>query len=88
MLQKYLSFVPAALGALLAGACVPAPRAPIDLQHVEARVVYFGLNGPRSTVCPGEPVAMDISLDATVDGSEVRLVKHRFEIDDYIFDMR
>ena len=68
--------------------CVPAPRGPIDLQHVEARVVYFGLNGPRSTVCPGEPVKMDISLDAIVDGDHVRLVKHRFEIDDYIFDMR
>jgi hypothetical protein len=84
--KSLLATVVLAIGMTLA--CVPAPRGPIDLQHVEAKVVYFGLAGPRSTVCPGEPVKMDISLDADVDGDHVRLVKHRFDIDDYIFDMR
>jgi hypothetical protein len=86
----------AALVAILAcaggGACVPAPRGPIDLTRVEARVVHFGLKSPRSAICPGEPVALDVMLDVVDPGDHDakprRLVPHRHEIDDAIFDVR
>jgi hypothetical protein len=88
--QNQSSALPVATLLALASAvaCVPAPRAPIDLQRVEAKVVHFGLAGPRSTICPGQPIALDVALDAIVDGDEpMHLVRHRRDIDDAIFDV-
>ena len=84
-------FVGGALAALAGTACVPTPRGPIDLHRVEAKVVHFGL-GPRSAICPGESVRLNVFLDVVdaddPDGVPYRLVPHRHEIDDAIFDFR
>ena len=70
-------------------ACVPAPRAPVDLETVQAQAVRFGLAGPRATICPGEPVKLDVLIDALDEGGDrVLLRPHRREIDDRIFDPR
>ena len=78
--------------ALTGAACVPAPRGPIDLHRVEARAVHFGLASPRSAICPGEPVRLNVMLDVVdaddPDAAPRRLVPHRHEIDDAIFDFR
>lgn len=82
--------IPLAVLLCATAACVPAPRAPIDLHRAETKVVRFGLKGPRSTICPGEPTKLDVIVDAVIDGDDetTRLVPHRHEINDYIFDMR
>jgi hypothetical protein len=87
LLHRIIPFV---LAASTAVACVPAPRAPIDLHRAETKVVRFGLKGPRSTVCPGEPTSTEIVLDAVIDGDDTptRLVPYRHEIDDWIFDRK
>jgi hypothetical protein len=78
-----LAFAPAFV------ACVPAPRAPVDLETVQARAVRFGLAGPRATICPGEPVKLDVLIDAVdADGDRVLLRPHRRTLDDWIFDPR
>lgn len=70
-------------------ACVPAPRAPVDLETVQARAVKFGLAGPRATICPGEPVKLDVLIDAIDQDGDHRLLRpHRRELDDWIFDPR
>jgi hypothetical protein len=76
-----------ALVGLALDSCVPAPRAPVDLQRAEAKVIRFGLRHPRAAICPGEPVELDVSLDVkTDDGDEMHLVPRRVDIDDAIFD--
>lgn len=74
----------------LAG-CGWSPRGPIDLQRVETRAVHFGLKSPRSAICPGEPVGLQVFLDVADPGSRGpsrRLVPERFDLDDAIFDLR
>src|SRR5688500_9780207 len=62
-------------------ACVPAPRAPVDLETVQARAVRFGLAGPRATICPGEPVKLDVLIDAIDhDGDRLLLRPHRRDL--------
>ena len=59
---------------------MPAPRAPVDLETVQARAVRFGLAGPRATICPGEPVKLDVlidALDAWKQGTAVTLAKRK-----------
>lgn len=70
-------------------ACVPAPRAPVDLESVDTRSVRFGLAGPRGAICPGQPVKLDVLLEAVDrDGDPVRLRAHRRTFEDAIFDPR
>lgn len=69
-------------------ACVPTRTAPIDLYRADTKVIRFALKNPRSTICPGEPVALDVELDAVVDGEILHLKQHRFGLDDYIFEPR
>ena len=67
--------------------CVPAPRAPIDLQKAEAKTIRLGLRHPRSAICPGEPVELDFSMEVdTDDGDRFHVVARRVDIDDAIFD--
>jgi len=80
--------VPLALIACALVACVPTRTAPIDLYRADTKVIRFALKNPRSTICPGEPVAMDVELDAVVDGDILHLKQHRFDLDDYIFEPR
>lgn len=78
-----------AFASLVFGACVPAPRAPVDLETVEARAVRFGLAGPRATICPGEAVKLDVLIDAIDrDGDRMLLRPHRRTFEDAIFDPR
>lgn len=67
-------------------------RGSVDLHRVEARAVHFGLASPRSAICPGEPVRLNVLLDVVdaddPDGDPRRLVPYRHEIDDEIFDFR
>lgn len=69
-------------------ACVPTRTAPIDLYRADTKVIRFALKNPRSAICPGEPVAMDVELDAVVDGEILHLKQHRFGLDDYLFEPR
>ncbi len=49
----------------------------------------FGLAGPRATICPGEPVKLDVVLDVVdEDGEAMKLVPHRRTFEDAIFDVR
>jgi len=68
--------------------CVPTRTAPIDLYRADTKVIRFALKNPRSAICPGEPVAMDVELDAIVDGDILHLKQHRFDLDDRIFEPR
>lgn len=75
--------------AVLFVACVPAPRAPVDLERVEPRAIRFGLASPRAVVCPGQPVKLDVVIDAVDDeGDPLKLVPHRRTFEDTIFDVR
>lgn len=86
MLHRIVRLLPVALGFV---ACVPAPRAAIDLERVETRQVRFGLASPRAAVCPGEPVKLDVVLDVVdEDGDAMKLVPHRRTFEDSIFDVR
>lgn len=69
-------------------ACVPTRTAPIDLYRADTKVVRFALKNPRSTICPGQPVALDVELDALVDGELLHLKQHRYDLDDWIFEPR
>ncbi|MCW5809827.1 MAG: hypothetical protein KIT84_02355 [Labilithrix sp.] len=53
--------------------------------------MHFGLASPRSAICPGEPVGLHVLLDVVDpgdDGPPRRLVPHRVDLDDAIFDLR
>lgn len=75
-----------ASGAL--GGCVSSRTAPIDLYRADTKVIRFALKNPRSTVCPGQPVPLDVELDALVDGELLHLKQRRFDLDDYMFHTR
>lgn len=74
---------------LVAVGCVPAPRGAIDLHRAETRRINLALESARSTICPGEAVGLDVTLDVVVDGEDelTRLVPKRHVIDDYLFDV-
>ena len=72
-----------------AGACVPTPREPVDLETVRPDAIRFGPAGPRATICPGEPTKFEAIIDGVDrDGDRVLLRPHRRELDDAIFDVR
>ncbi len=70
-------------------ACVPTPRAPVDLRTAEAKVIRFGLASGQGSVCPGSAVPVDVQLEAELDGDgdRVHVFQHRRDIDDRIFDL-
>jgi hypothetical protein len=68
-------------------ACVNG-TAPIDLYRADTKVLRVALKNPRSAICPGEPVPLDIELDALVDGDMIHLKQRRFDLDDRIFEPR
>ncbi len=75
------------VGASLAVGCFP-PRGPIDLHEVTTHRVTVALSGPRNTICPGEPVALEMALDVESDSGGMRLLQHRRDLDDALFDVR
>ncbi|MBX3192476.1 MAG: hypothetical protein KF819_36130 [Labilithrix sp.] len=70
------------------GGCVPMRTAPVDLYRADTRVVRLALKNPRSAICPGQPLDLDVELDAVVDGEMRHLVQRRYDLDDAIFDLR
>lgn len=77
------------LATVAVSACVPTPRAPIDLRTADAKVVRFGLATGQSAVCPGSAVRVEAQLEAVLEGDTdaVTVFQHRREIDDRIFDL-
>lgn len=80
--------VVAALAMCVAAGCVPTRTAPVDLYRADTKVIRFALKNPRSAICPGEPVALDVELDAVVGGEVLHLKQRRFDLDDHIFEPR
>ncbi len=68
--------------------CIPYRTGPVDLYRADTKVVRFALKNPRSAICPGQAVPLDVELDAIVDGELLHLKQHRFDLDDWFFNTR
>lgn len=75
-----LAFLTCALGA-----CYPTLTAPVDLYRADTKVIRFALKNPRSAICPGQAVPLDVELDAMIDGELTHLVQKRFDTDSRLF---
>lgn len=67
--------------------CFPGPRGPVDLRDAEVKEIRLQLRHPRAAICPGEPVPLDVSIDAMIDGQLTTVRQHRDEIDEPIFSL-
>ena len=73
--------------AIVTTACVNT-TAPIDLYRADTKVIRLALKNPRSAICPGEPVPLDVELDVVVGSDLLHLKQRRFDLDDRIFEPR
>jgi hypothetical protein len=77
--------------ALLLSACASfAPRGPVDLHEYHVVATSIAAKRARQSVCPGEDVPLELTVDAIAPGDDhpQRMHTHREALDDWIFDPR
>ncbi len=60
----------------------------MDLRDAEVKEIRFALRHPRSAICPGEPVPLDVAMDVQLrDGDRMTVAQRRVDLDEPIFSL-